>query len=143
MKGLLFDLDHVAGRASENLESAGLANRCEVVVGNFFESFPEGADAYLMRHIIHDWTDEQCIQILKNCRAVMPADGRLLVVEPVVPPGNDPSPAKDMDIIMLVYPGGMERTEEEYRELFAAAGFELAGVTPTASPVSVIEGRPV
>ncbi len=143
MNGMLFDLGHVSGRANANLQAAGLSDRCEVQEGNFFESFPEGADAYLMRHIIHDWTDEQCIQILRNCRAVMPAHGRVLVVESVVPPGNDPSPAKDWDIIMLVYPGGMERTEEEYRELFAAAGFELAGVTPTASPVSVIEGRPV
>ena len=143
MRGLLFDLGHVAGRARDNIAVAGCSDRCEVREGNFFESFPAGVDAYLMRHIIHDWTDEQCVQILNNCRAVIPERGRLLIVEAVVPSGNDPSPAKDLDMAMLLYPGGMERTEEEYRGLFAAAGFELAGVTPTASPVSVLEGRPV
>jgi cyclopropane fatty-acyl-phospholipid synthase-like methyltransferase len=95
-----------------------------------------------MRHIIHDWTDQQSIQILKNCRAVIPPHGRLFIVEAVVPKGNEPSPAKEMDMAMLIYPGGMERTEEEYRELFSASGFELAGVTPTPSAVSVVEGRP-
>ena len=142
MKGLLFDLGHVTDRAKANFQAAGLNDRCEVREGDIFASFPLGADSYLMRHIIHDWSDEQSIQILKNCRAVMPQHGRVLIVEPVVPAGNDPSPAKDQDIAMLIYPGGMERTEEEYRELFAAAGFELTGVTPTSSPVSVIEGRP-
>ena len=141
MKGLLFDLGHVSDRAKANIQAAGLTDRCEVREGNFFESFPAGADAYLMRHIIHDWTDEQSIQILKNCRAVVPQHGRVLIVGPVVPAGNDPSNAKEHDIVMLIHPGGIERTEEEYGELFAAAGFELTGATPTASPVSVIEGR--
>ena len=143
MKGLLFDLGHVSGRAKANIQAAGLTGRCEVREGNFFESFPAGADAYLMRHVIHDWTDEQSVQILKNCRAVVPQHGRVLIVEPVVPSGNDPSHAKEHDIVMLIHPGGMERTEKEYRELLATAGFELTGATPTASPVSVIEGRPV
>jgi hypothetical protein len=143
MRGLLYDLGHVAGRARDNIASVGLSDRCEVREGNFFESFPADVDAYLMRHIIHDWTDEQCGQILNNCRAVIPEGGRLLVVEPVVPAGNDPSPAKDLDMAMLLFPGGMERTEEEYRGLLAASGFELASVTATSSPVSVIEGRPV
>ncbi len=143
MKGLLFDLGHVSDRAKANFQAAGLNDRCEVREGDFFESFPLGADSYLMRHIIHDWSDEQSIQILKNCRAVVPQHGRVLIVESVVPAGNEPSHAKEHDIVMLIHPGGMERTEEEYRELFAAAGFELTGATPTASPVSVIEGRPV
>ena len=143
LKGMLFDLDHVATRAEDPIHSAGLADRCSIRQGSFFEALPPGADAYLFRHIIHDWTDEQSFRILRNCRDVIPANGRLLVVEPVVPPGNDPSPAKDMDVLMLVFPGGMERTEDEYRDLFRDAGFELSGVTPTASPVSVIEGRPI
>ncbi|MDA0206897.1 MAG: methyltransferase [Acidobacteria bacterium] len=143
MKGILFDLGHVIERATANLQKAGLSDRCEVREGSFFEAFPEGADAYLMRHIIHDWDDQQSIQILKNCRAVIPPHGRLFIVEAVVPAGNEPSPAKEFDMAMLIYPGGMERTEAEYRSLFAAAGFELVGVTPTASPVSVVEGRPV
>ena len=143
MRGILFDLGHVTSRARENVAAEGLSDRCEVREGNFFESFPAGVDAYFMRHIIHDWTDEQCVQILNNCRTVIPDGGRLLIVEPVVSAGNDPSPAKDLDMAMLLYPGGMERTEEEYRGLLAAAGFELASVTATASPVSVVEGRPV
>lgn len=142
MKGILFDLGHVIERAKANLRKAGLGDRCEVREGNFFEAFPAGADAYLMRHIIHDWNDQQSVQILKNCRAVMPPHGRLFIVETVVPTGNEPSPAKEFDMAMLIYPGGMERTEDEYRALFSAAGLELAGVTPTPSPVSVIEGRP-
>lgn len=142
MKGLLFDLDHVVGRAQSNLEAAGVADRCRIVEGSFFDFVPEGADAYLMRHIIHDWSDEQSIEILKNCRRSVPTDGRLLVVETIVPEGNDRSPAKEMDMTMLLYPGGMERTENEYRDLFEATGFRVAAVTPTSTMVSVIEGRP-
>ncbi|MEI9811325.1 MAG: methyltransferase [Acidobacteriota bacterium] len=97
----------------------------------------------MLRHIIHDWTDEQSVGILKNCRKVMPANGRLLLVEAVVPPGNERSISKDFDFTMLMYPGGKERTEAEYRALYQASGFELKGITPTASVVSVIEGRPI
>jgi len=143
MKGILMDLGHVVERATANLAAAGLADRCSVTAVNFFERVPSGADAYLMRHIIHDWTDEQSVQILKHVRAAIPAHGKLLLVESVVPTGNDPSIAKDMDVTMMFYPGGLERTEEEYAELFAAAGFALAGITPTPSPVHVIEARPV
>jgi len=97
LKGILMDLGHVVDRAKANLAAAGLADRCSVAAVNFFESVPSGADAYLMRHIIHDWTDEQSVQILRNVRAAMPAHGRLLLVESVVPTGNEPSIAKDMD----------------------------------------------
>jgi len=140
MKGILFDLGHVIGRARQNLEAYG--NRCSVIEGNFFDSIPAGADAYLFRHIIHDWTDEQSNQILSHCRNVIPSEGRLLLVEAVVPTGNDPSPAKDFDMTMMVIPGGFERTEDEYRSLFDQAGFRLISVTPTSSMVSVIEGKP-
>tara|TARA_B100002003_G_scaffold248080_1_gene281057 strand:+ start:2705 stop:3748 length:1044 start_codon:yes stop_codon:yes gene_type:complete len=127
MRGVLFDLGHVIGRAQENLERDGVADRCRTVEGSFFDTVPDGADAYLMRHIIHDWSDADSVRILENCRKAVPAGGRLLIVETIVPEGNDPSPAKEMDVMMLLYPGGMERTETEYRELFAAAGFEKAG----------------
>jgi hypothetical protein len=142
MRGLLFDLGHVAGRAAARLAGAGLADRCRVVEGSFFEGVPAGADAYLFRHIIHDWTDEQCVQILSHCRQVIPDDGRLLVVECVVPSGNEPSVAKDFDILMMTFPGGMERTADEFRDLFARAGFALTSITPTATMVSIVEGRP-
>jgi hypothetical protein len=115
MHGILFDLGHVVGRAKENLQAAGLADRCRVIEGSFFESIPAGADAYLFRHIIHDWTDEQCIQILGNCRKVIPATGKLIIADCVVPAGNKPSLSKDMDITMLTFPGGQERTEAQFR----------------------------
>jgi ubiquinone/menaquinone biosynthesis C-methylase UbiE len=142
MKGVLFDLGHVIGRASENIKAGGLSDRCSVSEGSFFESIPGGADAYSFRHIIHDWTDEQCLQILGNCRRVIPDNGKLLLIEAVVPMGNEPSLAKDFDMTMLTLPGGIERTAEEYRHLLAQAGFNLTSITPTASLVSVIEGKP-
>ncbi len=143
MKGMLFDLGHVVGRAQENLKAAGLSDRCSVGEGSFFESIPAGADAYLFRHIIHDWTDAQCAQILGHCRKVIPANGKLLIVDSVVPVGNAPSLSKDMDMIMLTFPGGQERTGAQFGALLKAAGFELTSITPTTSMVSVVEGRPV
>ncbi len=143
LKGLLFELGHVVGRARESLKAYGVDDRCSVIEGNFFESLPSGADTYLFRHIIHDWTDEQSVQILNNCRKVIPNNGRLLIIEAVVPSGNEPSLAKDFDMVMLVLPGGIERTEEEYRLLFKQAGFQLSSITPTKSLVSVVEGKPV
>jgi hypothetical protein len=103
LQGLLFDLAHVIDRATSNVRKAGLADRCRIEQGDFFQSIPPGADAYLLRHVIHDWTDEQPTTILKNCRKVMPARGRLLRVEVVVPPGNDRSRAKDFDLAMLSF----------------------------------------
>ncbi len=143
LKGVLFDLGHVIGRARESLQGYGVGDRCSVIEGSFFESVPSGADAYLFRHIIHDWTDEQSVQILNNCRKVIPNDGKLLIVEAVVPTGNQPSLAKDFDMTMLTFPGGIERTEEEYRSLFEQAGFQLSSITPTASAISVVEGKPI
>ncbi len=142
MRGILFDVSAVAVRTRARVEAAGLAERCWVVAGNFFESVPAGADAYLMRHIIHDWDDEQSLTILKHCHAALGGRGKLLVVEGVVPPGNEPSPSKFFDLAMLVGPGGMERTEDEFRRLFAAAGFRLTRIVPTCTWVSVIEGEP-
>ncbi len=142
MTGMLFDLGHVVGRAKENVKTAGLAGRCRVIEGSFFETIPAGADAYLFRHIIHDWTDEQSIQILGHCRKVIPAHGKLLIVDCVVPTGNAPSLSKDMDITMLTFPGGQERTEAQFRSLLKASGFELTSITPTTSMVSVVEAKP-
>jgi hypothetical protein len=113
-----------------------------VVGGSFFEQVPAGGDAYLLRHIIHDWDDERSLTILKNVRRVIPPAGRLLVVEMVIPPGNEPSFGKLLDLTMLVIPGGMERTEQQYHDLYARAGFRLARVVPTRRDVSVIEGVP-
>lgn len=140
LKGILYDLPGVADHASKELDAAGLSGRCEAVGGSFFESVPGGADVYLLRHIIHDWDDEKAKTILKHVHDAMDTGARLLVVETVIPPGNEPSFAKVLDLTMLLIPGGQERTEEEYRALFAAAGFRLTKIVPTAADVSVIEG---
>ena len=103
---------------------------------------PPGADAIMMRHIIHDWNDDRALAILRNCRTALPPHGKLLVVEVVIPPGNDPNWGKMLDLNMMVVPGGAERTEAEYRELFATAGFRLTRVVPTIADVSVVEGVP-
>jgi len=133
MKGVLYDLPGVVGRAQERLKEAGLTNRCQAVGGSFFEKVPPGGDAYLMRHIIHDWNDDQCRQILGNCRQAMGSQARLLIVESVIPPGNEPFMGKFLDLTMLVIPGGKERTEAEYRTLFESAGFRLTRIVPTAA----------
>ncbi|MBF2084776.1 MAG: methyltransferase [Thermoleptolyngbya sp. C42_A2020_037] len=144
LNGLLFDLPAVIQGAGEAIAQSGVGDRCMVSNGSFFEEVPSGGDAYLLKHIVHDWDDERAIAILKNCRAAMPETGRLLIVEHVVPEGNEPSPSKLMDINMLVVaPGGCERTAEEFRQLLAQAGFALRRVIPTASPVSIIEAVPV
>src|SRR6476660_6503259 len=112
LRGLLFDLPHVVERAGAEIEAAGMADRCQVVAGSFFEAIPGGADAYLLRHIIHDWDDAESMAILRSVRrALGKARGRLLVVETVIPPGNEPSFGKLLDLNMLVVPGGLERTE--------------------------------
>ena len=139
MRGILFDLPHVIERAKSAVAAAGVADRCELIAGSFFDDVPAGADAYFMRHIIHDWEDEKALTILRNCHRAMPPHGRLLVVESVIPPGNEPFAGKFLDLVMLLIPGGKERTAAEYRTLFAQAGFELSKIVPTGTEVSVIE----
>ena len=143
LRGMMFDQSHVLNRTTQNIQAAGLQDRCEMHTGNFFEAIPAGADAYSMRHILHDWTDDLCVRILRNIRKVTPAHGRLLIIEAVVPEGNDPSMSKLFDIFMMIFPDGKERTEAEYRNLLSAGGFMLRSVTTTRSPVSVIDARPV
>jgi hypothetical protein len=140
MKGVLYDTATIVEEAKSLLEKQGVTNRCQTVGGNFFESVPPGGDAYMMKHIIHDWNDEECTAILKNCRKGVTEAGKLLVIEMVVPPGNEPSLSKLLDLQMLAVLPGCERTEEEYSALFSAAGFKLTRIVPTMSPYSVIEG---
>jgi hypothetical protein len=140
LRGILFDRPQVVAEASHQLEAAGLGGRCAVVAGDFFVSVPAGGDAYIVKRVIHDWDDEHAGAILRNCHRAMPEHGRLLVIELVLPPGNDPSLGKLFDLLMLVDLGGRERTEADYRTILAGAGFELMAVTPTPSLVSVVEG---
>jgi hypothetical protein len=139
IRGVLFDLPQVEKDARDFIQSRGLTDRIMVQAGSFFDTAPAGGDAYLLSHIIHDWSEDQCITILLNCRKAMKPDGRLLIVEMVLPSGDTPHPGKLLDMIMLAIPGGQERTEEEYRTLLSKAGFRLTRVVPTASAVSVIE----
>ncbi len=143
IKGVLTEIPAVIDGARRYFEAAYLADRCEVVPINFFESVPAGGDAYVMKRIIHDWDDERSITILKNCHQAMAGEGKLLLVEMIIPPGNDPEFGKWLDIAMLVYSGGCERTEREYRDLLTTAGFRLTRIVPTRSSASVIEAVPV
>jgi hypothetical protein len=143
LKAVLFDRPHVVARAAPNLAAAGLASRCSTTDGDFFVSVPAGGDAYLLRHIIHDWDDERSRTILRNVRKVLPSKGVVLVVESVIPPGNEPFFGKWLDLNMLVIPGGKERTADEYRMLFAECGLQLQRIVPTRMEVSVIEATPV
>jgi hypothetical protein len=139
MTGVLFDAPSVAEGAKEVINGRGAAGRCEIVGGDFFKSAPAGGDAYIMKHIVHDWEDERALTILKNCHRAATENAKLLVVEMVIPEGNAPSLGKFLDLEMLLLLHSYERTEAEYRTLFEQAGFKLTRIVPTALPHSVIE----
>lgn len=143
-RGVLFDLPHVVVGARPVLEAAGVADRCQTVGGSFFESVPAGGDAYVLMQILHDWDDGRALQILRSCRAAMAPGAMLVVIDRIVPERIEAGPRSRQitttDLIMLVLtPGGRERTENEVRSHLRDAGFALRGVTPTKSPVSIIE----
>jgi hypothetical protein len=138
LKGILFDLDHVVEGAKLRIEQMGLTSRCTTASGDFFEAVP-AADSYIMKHIIHDWAEEKALLILRNCLKAMRGNGKVLLVESVIPGPNVPDMGKWIDIEMLALPGGKERTEEEYRELLAKAGLKLNRVVKNKSPMAVLE----
>ncbi len=142
LRGVLFDLPHAMEGARQAFAAKHLSDRVDAVVGSFFERVPSGADVYLLKSIIHDWDDDRCVAILRLCREAMAPGGRVLVVEGIVPPPNHPSFRKLLDLEMLALPGGMERTEDEYRALLERAGLRLSRIVPTASPASLLEGVP-
>ncbi len=144
LTGVLADLPHVLGRARERGYLTGdLQSRVQLRECDFFLEVPSGRRAYVMKSVIHDWDDEKARHILANCRRAVPKDGALLLVEWNLPVGPEPSPAKLVDIVMLVLTGGRERTPDEYRELLASAGFRLNRVTPTPAGMAVFEALPV
>ncbi len=141
LKGVLFDQRSVIARAEkdQHVTAKGIAERCRLESGNFFEAVPKGGDAYIMKYILHDWNDEECVKILANCRTAMNEKGKVLVVDNVIAPGNDPGWGKLLDIQMLII-GGRERTKKEFAAMFAAARLKLTRVVPTKCPLSIVEG---
>ena len=140
-KGILFDEKYVIDNAASTLKKHGIDDRCECVSGSFFDNVPSGADAYLLKHIVHDWDDQRAIQILQTCQRSMSERSKILVMEQLVPSGNTPSGAKMLDINMLVMcPGGKERTEAEFQYIFEQAGLKLLRIVPTVDDIHIIEG---
>lgn len=140
LRGTLYDLPQVV-RDPAYLTAAGLMDRCEITGGDFFESLPKGGDVYILKRILHDWGDQRCLEILRRCREAMDEKARILVVDAVLPAGDEPHPGKVMDILMMALTEGRERTEQEFRELYERAGLELTKVIPTRSVLSIVEGR--
>ena len=123
------------------LQSRGVADRCQIVSGDFFASVPEGGDAYIMKHIIHDWDDERATEILRNCHRAMRSGGKVLIVDAVIPPGNAAHFGKLLDLEMLVLtPRGRERTKVEFQDLLKRSGFRLRRVVSTETHLSLVEG---
>ena len=141
LHGTLYEIQRVIeGAANGPLKP--VMERCTLASGDMFSSVPAGADAYIMKHIIHDWPDDQCLKILKACRKSVNSGGRLLVVDNVIQPGNDFSPGKFLDLQMLIFPGGCERSEKQFRDLFAGASWQLSRIIPTTAGDSIVEGVP-
>ncbi|WP_269929895.1 methyltransferase [Aminobacter sp. HY435] len=141
LNGVLFDQPQVVAGAAATI--GAVADRCQVVAGDFFASVPEGADGHLMKWILHDWDDERSLAVLKSSRRSIEPDGKLLVLESILAPRNEGARAKFADLNMLAVPGGQERTTEEYGRLYEASGFALARVFDTGPRISIMECRPV
>lgn len=141
MKGIVADLPNVIQNTEKRIRLRGLEDRCQAVECDFFKNIPSGSDAYLLSNILHDWPDEKCRIILENCRRAMKPESKLLIVEMVIPPGNEPSVTKFLDLEMLVITGGRERTETEFKNLFESSGFRLSRIIPTQEGVCIIEGN--
>ncbi|MCU1230056.1 MAG: tcmN 2 [Acidobacteria bacterium] len=141
MRGILFDLPYAATATQALLERRGVADRCELVAGSFFDGVPAGADTYILSHVLHDWPEEDCATILRNVRRAIPDEGRLLVIEPLLTSGSDSDVAKFLDVIALAITGGKHRSLDAHRELLARNRFRLTRVID-AGVVSIIESEP-
>lgn len=139
IRGTIFDQPHVADATRQLITDQGYGERCEARSGDFFQEVPTGGDLYLLKFILHDWQDKDAVRILKNCRQAMPQDGKLLVIEMLIPDDNRPSPAQLIDLDMLVMTGGLERTASEYGALLSQAGLRLHRLIPTGSPYHLVE----
>jgi 16S rRNA G1207 methylase RsmC len=141
LKGTVADLPSVILEARKIIQHQGLEDRCEVIECDFFNDVPSGSDAYLLSNILHDWSDEKCQIILDNCRKAMSIGSKLLIVEMLIPPGNESSIAKLLDLEMMVITGGRERTEVEYKNLIESSGFEYSQVIQTQENIFILEGN--
>ena len=142
MNGVVFDLPETEQHARDYIAASGNGERCTFCAGDFFEHLPFGHDAFVLAHVLHDWTDDDAVAILRKCREAMPADGCLLIVEAVLPDGNTPHHGKLMDLLMLTVTGGVERSQSEFGEILMKSGFTLARVCPTTTHQSIIEAFP-
>jgi hypothetical protein len=141
-QGILFDARAVPSGAEALLAQAGVADRCTIVSGGLFDAVSPGGDAYVLKHIVHDWPEERALEILRNVRDAIASNGRLLLIEFVPAEGNGQHPGKLVDLWLMLLVGGKERTQAQYAELLGKAGFALERVVPTAAPVSIVEARP-
>jgi O-methyltransferase/methyltransferase family protein len=139
VRGVLFDQPSVVAGAKQRIADAGLAGRCELLAGDFFETAPAGCDAYLIKNVLHDWGDDACVRILRQCATRMAPGAKVLVLEQVLPPPGVPSFSKIADLEMLVATSGRERTDAEFAQLFAQAELRLARCVPTQGPLQIIE----
>jgi hypothetical protein len=140
--GILFDSEHVIEGATRYIESNGVGDRRRSIGGDFFESIPVGADIYILKNVLHDWSDDRAVRILKNCRCAMGPEAKLLVIEVVLPLTDEPVFGSLLDLNMLVMSGGRERTKDEYGRLFEESGFRLTQAIPTRALVSILEAIP-
>jgi hypothetical protein len=141
-KGVLLEREAVVAGAEEHLREAGVLPRCRLEAGSFFDTAPDDGDLYVLRRVVHDFDDDEAVAVLSTVRRHMPAGATLLLMESVVPPGNRPHFAKSLDLDMLVFVGGRERTEQEFAILLARAGLTLDRVVPTISTISLVEAHP-
>ena len=142
-RGILFDQRQVIASADQVLCSAEFAQRCQIVAGSFLKSAPEDGDVYVMKAILHDWDDRASIDILRTCRRAMPPTATLVVIERVVGPPNEIPEGKFSDLNMMIQYGALERTRQEFDDLFRSAGFAMTEIVPTKSPLSIIVGQPM
>ena len=141
LRGVIFDQPHVVGGAEQGLRDGGVADRCTIVGGDFFQSVPAGADLYLLKWIIHDWEDDDAVKILSNCARAMDPAGRVVLAEIVIGAANSGDDGPLLDVHMMVLPGGRERTEAEFAQLFAAAGLRLTRVIVTSGIMCLLEAE--
>jgi hypothetical protein len=139
LSGVLFDAPDVIASTDETFDRLVTAGQATKVSGNFFHAVPAGGDAYVLKFIVHDWDDEPAVTILRNCREAMHEDGKVVLIEIIRPAGQPLPESSFLDLTMLLFLHGRERTEAEYRRLLEHAGLRLHKITPTASPFSVIE----